>query len=166
MTRLAPLFCLLALAFASACAPKLIPGTLIEDTDEARQILEVMRAYTDALEARDIDRILALTSPSFFETSGTVEGDDDFDRQGLELKLKEWFGHFKSVRSRIEVRKITFESNPEDKIVKAAVVYFYDISFQVPEGNGSSKLVWRTEADTKEMGFQLEDGLWKILYGI
>lgn len=166
MTRLAPLFCLLALVLAPACAPKLIPGTLIEDTDEARQILDVMRAYTEALEARDTDKILALASPDFFETSGTVEGDDDFDRQGLEIKLKEWFGHFKSVRSRLEVRKITFESNPENKIVKASVIYFYDISFQVPEGDGSDKLVWRTESDTKEMGFQLEDGMWKILHGI
>ncbi len=166
MPRLAPLLCLLALSLASACAPKLIPGTLIEDTDEARQLLDVMRAYTDALEARNTEKILALASNAFFETSGTVEGDDDFDRQGLEAKLKEWFSHFKSVRARIEVRKITFETNPEGKIVKAALVYFYDISFQIPEGNGSDKLVWRTEADTKEMGFQLEGGMWKILYGI
>lgn len=163
---LAPLFCILALLFTSACATKLIPGTLIEDTEEARQLLDIMRAYTSALEARDTEKILALTSNDFFETSGTVEGSDDFDRTGLELKLKDWFGHFKSVRSRIEVRKITFETNPDGKIIKAAVIYFYDINFQLPEGDGSDKLVWRAESDTKEMGFQLEGGLWKILYGI
>ena len=109
---------------------------------------------------------MALASVDFFENAGTVEGDDDFDRQGIESKLKAWFSHFKSVRSRIEVRKITFEENPEGEIVKAAVIYFYDISFQVPEGNGSDKLVWRTESDTKEMVLQLEEGMWKILHGI
>lgn len=166
MKRFPLLLCLLALFFAPACAAKLIPGTMIEDTDEARQILDVMRAYTEALEARDIEKIVALASVDFFENAGTVEGDDDFDRQGIESKLKAWFSHFKSVRSRIEVRKITFEENPEGEIVKAAVIYFYDISFQVPEGNGSDKLVWRTESDTKEMVLQLEEGMWKILHGI
>lgn len=166
MPRPAPLLFLLALLSASACAPRLIPGTLIEDTTEARQLIDVMAAYTAALEARDTEKILALTSPDFFETSGTVEGDDDFDRQGLELKLKEWFSHFRAVRSRVEVRKITFETNPEGKVIRAQVAYFYDISFQVPEGNGSDKLVWQTESDTKEMAFRLEDGLWKILHGI
>ena len=133
MKRFPLLLCLLALFFAPACATKLIPGTMIEDTDEARQILDVMWAYTEALEARDIEKIVALASVDFFENAGTVEGDDDFDRQGIESKLKAWFSHFKSVRSRIEVRKITFEENPEGEIVKAAVIYFYDISFQVPE---------------------------------
>ncbi|MDR0966703.1 MAG: hypothetical protein LBM75_09435 [Myxococcales bacterium] len=166
MYRLAPLLCLLALVLTSACAPRLIPGTLIEDTEEARQLLDLMGAYTSALESRNTDKLLALTSADFFETSGTPEGDDDFDRHGLELKLREWFSHFKSVRARVEVQKMTFESTPDGKIAKASVVYFYDISFQAPEGNGSDKLVWRTESDTKAMLFRLEDGLWKILSGI
>lgn len=151
-----------------ACSPKMIPGTTIEDTDDTRELMDVMRAYTAALEARDTEKILAMTSRDFFETSGTVEGNDDFDRVGLEKRLKDWFAHFQAIRSRIEVRKISFDNDPEGNAIKAKIVYFYDINFQVPEGNGSDKLVWQTESDVKEMGLRREgdDKLWKILYGI
>ena len=72
------------------------------------------------------------------------------------------------IRTRIEIRKISYDTDAEGKIIRARVAYFYDISFQIPEGNGSDKLIWQTESDTKEMGFQREgdDNLWKILYGI
>ena len=169
MKRLNALLSALILAFlASACAPKMIPGTNIEDTEDARELMDVMRTYTAALEARDTETILGLTSKDFFETSGTVEGEDDFDRAGLEERLKSWFEHFHAIRSRIEVRKITYDTDPDGNVLKAHVAYFYDISFQVPEGNGSSKLVWQTESDTKEMCLQREgdDKLWRILYGI
>ena len=166
MKRLA--LCLFAALTLSACSAKMIPGTNIEDTSEARELIDVMRAYTAALESRDIEKILAMASKDFFETCGTVEGSDDFDRSGLEAHLKTWFDHFKAIRSRIEVRKISYDKDAEGKAVRARVAYFYDISFQVPEGNGSDKLIWQTESDTKEMGFQREgdDNLWKILYGI
>ena len=161
-------FCLFTSLLLSACSAKMIPGTNIEDTSEARERIDVMRAYTEALESRNIEKILAMASKDFFETCGTIEGNDDFDRSGLEAHLKTWFDHFKAIRSRIEVRKISYDMDAEGKIIRARVAYFYDISFQVPEGNGSDKLIWQTESDTKEMGFQLEgdDNLWKILYGI
>lgn len=169
MKRIIQLLFIAALALtASACAPKMIPGTTIEDTEEARELIDVMRTYTAAIEARDTEKILAMTSRDFFETSGTVEGSDDYDRAGLEERLKDWFEHFKAIRTRIEVRKISYDTDAEGKILKARVAYFYDISFQVPEGNGSDKLIWQTESDTKEMGLQREgdDKLWRILYGI
>lgn len=169
MKRILSLAFLLIVALsASACSPKMIPGTTIEDTDDSRELMDVMRTYTAALEARDTEKILAMASQDFFETSGTVEGDDDFDRAGLEARLKGWFDHFHAIRTRIEVRKITYETDADGNVTKAKVAYFYDINFQVPEGDGSDKLVWRTESDVKEMGLRREgdDKQWKILYGI
>lgn len=169
MNRIVALICLAwCVLCLSACSAKMIPGTTIEDTADARELMDVMRTYTAALEAKDIDKILAMTSTDFFENSGTMEGSDDFDRKGLESRLKDWFDHFQSIRSRIEVRKITYDTDPEGNILSARVAYFYDVSFQLPEGNGSDKLVWRTESDTKEMNLRREgeDKLWKILSGI
>jgi hypothetical protein len=157
-----PLFVTVLLAALSlaGCAPKLIPGTDIVDSDESREVIDLMASYTSALEARDIDRILGLVSDSFFETSGTAEGEDDFDKAGLEEKLKTWSTATKGVRSRVQVKKISFEGE------QARVAYFFDVSYQVPADGPDGKLVWKNESDAKEMTLRRESGAWRIVSGI
>lgn len=156
-----PLFAtvLLAVLSLAGCAPKLIPGTEIEDSDEARQVIDLMAAYTGAVETRNVDRILGMVSDGFFETSGTSEGEDDFDKAGLEEKLKSWSATTKAVRTRLQVKKIALEGE------NARVAYFFDISYQVPDGP-EGKLIWKNDSDSKEMALRLESGVWKIVSGI
>ncbi|HCF57620.1 MAG TPA: hypothetical protein DFS52_06455 [Myxococcales bacterium] len=160
MRRLSLLLAIAVLAAASltGCAPKLIPGTDILDNEESREVIEVLSAYTSALEARNVDRILALASDSFFETSGTAAGDDDFDKAGLAERLQSWSVETKAVRAKVQVKHVSVQGD------SANAAYFFDLSYQVPEADG--KLVWKNESDAKQMTFRREDGTWKITSGI
>src|SRR5690625_4353707 len=53
------------------CTTRYIGNTLIEDTETNRDILLVLEKYRKAVEDRDIQRILDLTSDEFFEDPGT-----------------------------------------------------------------------------------------------
>ncbi|MGI5861516.1 MAG: DUF4440 domain-containing protein [Myxococcales bacterium] len=160
MRRFLPLLAIAVLAAASltGCAPKLIPGTEILDNEESREILSVLSAYTSALETRNVDRILALASDDFFETSGTADGEDDFDKAGLQERLKAWSIEVKAVRAKLQVKNITVQGD------SANAAYFFDLSYQVAGSDG--KLVWKNESDAKQMTFRREDGAWKITSGI
>ena len=147
-----------AAAALAGCEPKLIPGTDLRDTKEDREILDVIGTYRNAMETRSADGILKLMAKNFFETSGSPEGNDNFDRVGLQAKLKTWTEKASSVRVAIEVKQITFEGD------QAKVRYFFDANFQIPGPNNTQQ--WKRETDTKEMLLRREDKTWKIVSGI
>ncbi|MBI5542530.1 MAG: hypothetical protein HY901_01475 [Deltaproteobacteria bacterium] len=140
------------------CTPRLIPGTEIRDTTDTRQILDLVAAYKAGLEGRNVDAVMRTVSKSFFESSGTPEGEDDYDYAGLEQKLRKWAEATKVVRAGIEVKQILVEDS------KARVQYFFDVNYQIfgPE----STLQWKRETDTKEMSLKREGGAWRIVSGI
>lgn len=142
----------------AGCAPSLIPGTDIKDTPESRKIIDVIGSYRAGLEGRNVERIMKLVAKGFFENSGTPEGGDDYDVQGLEARLKTWAEQTRAVRASIEVKSITFEDG------RARVIYFYDVNYQIPGTDGV--LLWKRDTDTKEMTLVKEGGVWRIQSGI
>ena len=150
------LFCCATLL--AGCLPKLIPGTEIKDTPDSREILDVIGNYKASLEARNVDGILKTVAKTFFETSGTPEGNDDYDYAGLEAKLRGWEKKTKAVRAAIEVKDIFVDTDD------AHVRYFFDVSFQIPGPDNTQQ--WKRETDTKEMVLKRLDGAWKIIGGI
>jgi hypothetical protein len=151
-------FLVCAAGALAGCEPKLIPGTDLRDTKEDREILDVIGTYRNAMETRNSEAILKLVASNFFETSGSPEGNDNFDRVGLQAKLKTWTEKASSVRVAIEVKQITFEGD------QAKVRYFFDANFQIPGPNNTQQ--WKRETDTKEMLLRREDKTWKIVSGI
>ena len=151
-------FSVCAAVAGAACATGLIPGTDLRDTRQNREILDVVGAYRNALEGRNVEGVMKLVSKSFFEDSGTPDGSDDFDYQGLEAKLKGWAEKTTTVRVAMEVKQITLEGP------LAKVRYFYDLNFLIPGPNNTS--VWRRETDTKEMRLRQENGAWRIVSGV
>ena len=150
---------LLSAPAAVGCSPRLIPGTEIKDTPDSHQILDVVGAYQKALERRDIDKIVRLTSPTFFETSGTADTKDDYDRAGLETKLRTWLEKTRSVRvNDFTVKTITVEGD------SAKVQYFFDVSYQIVGPDNVPQ--WKHDSDTKEMMLKREAGMWRITGGI
>lgn len=142
----------------TGCMPKLIPGTEIKDTPDSRQILDLIGSYKASLEARNVDGVLKTVDKTFFETSGTPEGGDDYDFAGLEQKLRSWEQKTKAVRAAIEVKDIFVDGD------NAHVRYFFDVSFQIPGPDNT--LQWKRETDTKEMLLKRIDSAWKITGGI
>jgi hypothetical protein len=137
-----------------ACAPRLIPGTEIEDTDENQRILSVIEQYRRSAESRNVDAMEALIAPAFYDDSGTPDTTDDLDSTSLKTRLgKEWKNRVKTVRLNVQVKKIFVEGDT------ARVRYFYTLRYQVGES-------WKQELDTKEMLLRRENGVWKILSGV
>lgn len=154
--HLAALF--LAAVAMTGCGPKMIPNSEIEDTDENREILSVVSAYKNALEGRNVERLMSLVSKTFFENSGTPAGDDDYNYDGLEQRLTKWAEQTKAIRADVKVKAITVKDGT------ARAQYFYDVNYQIPGAAGVMQ--WKHEADTKEMVLRREGSVWRITSGI
>ncbi len=145
---------LLGVWLLSACGPRLIPGTELDDTDDNQRVLAVINEYRANSEAKNVDAVLNLVSMQFYDDGGTAEPQDDLDAAGLRKKLAaEWSGRVKQVRMEIQVKKIFVEGDT------ARARYFYTIRYQVGED-------WQQDMDAKEMLFKREGGVWKILSGV
>lgn len=151
---------LLALLALAACSTKRIPGTEIEDNDETRAVLDVVSAYKRAFEARDAKGVLALVSPRFFETVGTPEPSDDYDRAGLERNLEHQFGQVTSPGLDLDVRRVEIDEEKH----QARVNYFYSSRWQRTDGGAQQG--FQGTADIAQIRLVKEDGAWKIVGGI
>src|SRR3954469_15818645 len=65
---------LLACLSAAACSHATLPGTNIEDTPQARAVLDVFGRYRHALEARDSAALVGLTAPEYADAGDPSRG--------------------------------------------------------------------------------------------
>lgn len=145
-----------AIATLAGCMPRRLPGTDIEDTPDSRGVLDVLNAYTRAMEARNADAILRLVSPSFHDDAGTGTPQDDLDAERLKQVVPERLARVEDLRLDITVKKMSFADDT------AEVVYFYQSSFRVPAFSSKPK----NESGLKKMELRKEDGAWKMVSGI
>ncbi len=143
----------------SACAPKKIPGTDIDDTTETQAILEVVRKYRTAVEARNVEGIYQLVDPSFRDDGGSAHPDDDLDYKSLKDRLTNRMSKVTDMKLEVTVRRIEFDT--EDKM--ARVTYSYQVSFKMPEYSSRTQ----SENDIKQMLLKrVDENEWKIASGI
>ena len=145
-----------ALATLAGCMPRRLPGTDIEDTPDSRAVLDVLNAYTRAMESRNAQAILKLVSPSFHDDAGTGTPQDDLDAERLKQVLPERLERVEDLRLDITVKKMSFADD------SAEVVYFYQSSFRVPAFSNKPK----NESGLKKMELRREGGAWKMVSGI
>ncbi len=156
-TQLIP-FAILALAL-SACAPKKIPGTDIDDTTETQAVLEVVRKYRTAVEARNTEGIYQLVDASFRDDGGSALPDDDLDYKSLKEKLVSRMSKITDMKLEVTVRRIEFDTDEK----MARVTYSYQVSFKMPEYSSRTQ----SENDIKQMLLKrVGDNEWKIASGI
>lgn len=146
----------LALLALYGCAARRIPGTQIEDTEEARAIVDLMEQYRRAVEARDAPKVIALVADSFKDTAGTPSPEDDLDYAKLREELPRNLAKLDEVRLDLNVRKIEVTKEA------ARAVYTYTASWKMPSLTGRPQ----SDSDIKEMWFKRIDGEWKITSGI
>ncbi len=139
----------------SACTPRRIPGTEIDDTAESRKIIGVMEEYRKAVEREDPEAIIALLTEDFRDNGGTGAPGDDVDRDRLKAELPERFAKLENIRLELTVKKLAVELDT------ATATYNYSYSFQFgAEGKPQS------DADIKQMVLKRKDDKWKIESGI
>jgi hypothetical protein len=156
-------FVLVPLALlAAGCTTKYIGDTKIEDNAENRAVLRVLEQYRRAVEDKDVQRVLELTSDHYFEDPGTPhEPRDDYDKRGLEERLEEAFGHVADQSLQIDARKI--EMADDEKTASVEYVFDYRFRLVLP---GGAKDDWRKEMDVNRVKLVREGKDWKFISGL
>ena len=153
---------ILALSFAlavSACASWTLPNTTIPETEETRAVFDRVQQYRTAMEARDVDGVISMVSPRYYENSGTTDSDrDDYGFQVLHDKvLKLLRDNVLSVQYQVLLRNIKVDGD----IAVADYEYFYKFKF-VEGGNEG----WAQRNDFNRLTFAREGGQWMIVGGL
>lgn len=159
MRSLAAAVLALTMLLVSACMPKKLPGTDIDDNSETRAVLDVANKYRIAVEQKDAQAIIALADPSFRDDGGSASPDDDLDYKTLSTALPARFSRIDDVHLSLDVRKMDFD----DQQQTVRVSYQYTISFKMPGLSQKSQ----SETDLKQMTMKREgDNVWRITSGI
>ncbi len=141
----------------SACAHNKIPMTNIEDTEENREILDVVKSYHRAMESLDSDAVLAMISPRYYEDNGNLDSGDDYDYDQLKLQLKGDFQRTRALRLEIRVDAISVDENSA----------WAELYFQLKAHNEfPSGLKWQTSSDRTRFKFERVDKKWLIVSGL
>lgn len=154
--RFLPLALIAALTLP-ACARN-IPDTDIRDTADNRAIIAVIDAYRKAFDARNVDGVMVLVSPSYYDDAGTIDASDDVDYKSLPAILKDTFARISNVRLEFGVTDITVTGN------KAVVSLFYDAKYRVTTPKAE---VVKRDTDLQRITMEREGEIgWKILSGL
>ena len=145
--------------FGVGCASTYLPHTEIEDTPDTRAIYDVVVAYQNAMEQRNVDALMGLVSHRYYENSGSTErDDDDYGYEQLRDKvaplLKE---NIKAVRYRVILRNIEIDDG------RAWADFEYFFNFKYVEGGDEG---WAQKNDFNRLEFGQERGRWKIIGGL
>lgn len=149
---------LAAVTATAGCSHTLIPNTDVEDSDENRKVVAFCEKYRRAVEERDVDALLAMASPRYFETGGNARSLDDIDYNGLREYLGKQFKRTKAIRYEIRYHAI---SESENKVVN--VDFTYTASFQIPTGSGD---LWHRAVRDNRLQLLREGDSFKILAGM
>lgn len=147
----------LALLLATACAPKLIPGTAIRDTNENRAVYDVIDEYVRAMNKRDPAAVLALVAPDYFDDAGTPEPEDDIDHERLEKTLPQDMKRLETERLAVTMRDIEVQDGA------AFAEIFFDNYYRVETPAGA---IPRRDTDVHRIRLKKVAGRWKIVAGL
>jgi hypothetical protein len=146
-----------ALSFGACATVRTIPGTLVVDTKENREILDFCERYRHALEDRDGSQLLAMAHPQYYEDSGTPKADDDYGYEGLKEVLSKRLASVRAIRYNIEYRKIDVSGK------HAKVDIRYDASFQIATEMGDR---WERKQNDKRIELENDGRRWLIISGM
>jgi hypothetical protein len=147
----------LAAALATGCAPKVFPGTEIPITNDTRAIYDTLEHYRQALEKRDVDGILALVAPSYYDTAGTPDPSDDLDRPRLEAALRDQLPKAESLKVDFTVRRIDVAGDD------AQAEIFFDSFYRVKT---PTTQVPRRDSDVQRLKLRRIDNRWLFTSGL
>lgn len=137
---------------------KFIPNTRVTDTPLNREVLRVVERYRRAMSGLNAAEVLALVHPTYQDNSGTPEGSDDIDYEGLKTLLNTRFKNTSKVRFRIEYQDVTTRGREAlvDTYIDATFVY------NSPEANPR----WRRLTDFNRFRLIKEKGTWRFVSGL
>lgn len=140
------------------CTKTTIPNTDVDDSSENRKVIDFCEKYRHAVEERDVEALVGMASPRYFETGGNAKSSDDIDYAGLRAYLSTKFKMTKAIRYEIRYRRVAVT---ETKIIN--VDYTYTASFLIPTTNGDR---WNRAVRENRLQLLHEGDSFKILGGM
>ena len=143
----------------TACGPGYLDvAQKIPATPQNKEIYEVLKAYHQAIEERDIDALKQLISPQFQENGGTTDDPtDDYGYDKLLQKLTVLRDNVKKLHLQLQLREISVQGDDA-----AAEVHFVGTALLTDGGVDN----YRTWDDINRLKFKREDGAWHIIGGL
>jgi hypothetical protein len=141
----------------AGCATHYIPNTDVEDNEQNRKIVTFCEKYRHAVELKDVNTLLKMASPSYYEDGGNVDATDDLDYAGLREYLTGKFQDATGIRYEIRYRKIAPQ---KDRIY---VEYTYSASYKIPGSKGEE---WRRKVDDNRLEIVPFQDDYRILTGM
>jgi hypothetical protein len=149
---------LLFLTTAGGCAHNdYYPGTTILRNEDNQKIIETVESYRRRMMEHNVEGLLILASPKYFEDSGTPRSDDDYGFEGLKQVLSSKLKRVKSLRYEIEYRTIRVRGK------HAEVEVFLDGSFELAADSGDR---YRRVNDYHRFLLEQENDQWKFTGGM
>ena len=159
MTTLFRLSCLvLTLLLSSSCAHSLVDGAQIEDNDENREILSILKSVRTAMQERNQEALLALVSESYFEDMGTADPEDDY---GYEYLRSTIIPQTMKIAGKVVVDFAVHEIHVDDQLAHADIRYNSRARLDLPTGE-----VWNTQKEFNRLELKKENGKWLITRGL
>lgn len=87
------------------------PGTNIPVTDANREIIDTIEDYRQKVVERNVEGLLLLASPKYFEDGGTPQANDDYGYSGLAAILGSRLQRVESIRYDIQYKSIKIGSD-------------------------------------------------------
>ncbi len=160
-----PLAVALAAPVVGGCTTKYIPNTDVPDNQENRDIVAFCEKYRKAVERKDANAVLKMTSPDYYEDGGNPDASDDMDfvqfKRFLTGEDKEKTGisfqDATSIRHEIRYRRISQEKG------RTLVDYTFSASFKIPTKDGDK---WKRKVEDNRLELvKDEDGQFKVIAG-
>lgn len=143
-----------------------IPGTEIPDTEDNREILRVLERYRTSFVRRDAAGVLAMAHPTYYDTAGTDDPEDDIEYSELGPMLRERMAQLESIRFTIDYLEVNVVQD------RAIVKVWIDASFRLasivdPE-TGEVRVESEHSRKQDHAMFELvrENGTWRITRGL
>lgn len=156
------IFFALALSVAvpvlGGCSHDLIPNTDVEDTSENRKVIMFCEEYRQAVEEKNIIKLLKLADERYYEDGGNAKPDDDIDYDGLKDYLTSKFLQTNAIRYEIRYRRVTFNESND-----VYVDYTYTASYRIP---GINREDWRHTVADNRLVLKPKDDAYIIVSGM
>lgn len=130
----------------------------IQDTSEAREVLEVLAEYRRALIQKDFGTLNRIISQDYYSNAGTTHTTaDNYGRAQLDEIFEMIAQHAEQVRYRISVKELVVDG------VRARVDFEYEYAYQFRVGDREE---WDAGVDVMRMEFAREGDRWRIIGGM
>ncbi|MBA2662130.1 MAG: hypothetical protein H0U74_07515 [Bradymonadaceae bacterium] len=130
----------------------------ILDTLEARQVLDVLAQYRQALVRKDFGALNRLVSQDYYDNAGTTHTTaDDYGLTELREAFEVMARHAETIQYKVVVKDVVITT------LRAHVDYEYEYAYQYKVGDETT---WDAGVEVNRLQMAREGDLWRIVSGL